>query len=364
MKSSEITSQEINFLEEIDKLCVEFAANAATADTSGPANKTLHGNILSLAKLGFFGAGVSKEYGGLELKDTTRREATERIAATCGVTAFAQAQLHSGAGFVGSSQNDSLKSELLPKFASGEVLCGVSFAHVRRSGPPSLTVKKVDGGYLFNGHAPWISDWSMMDSFILAGIIESTQEVLYTFVDKHKSADHLVASDPMQLAVMTASDTVSLDCIDLFIEDRYVLSVKEPGHMKRSDYCNITSHVTLPLGCARGSVGYLNALGTPVAKDAAGRLQAEIDTCREQSQTWGSSKADEPDYHSNALKARASAVNIALRAAETAIAASGGRAHLITHPAQRRLREAAFYSTMALTADTQGALVEIFTDAC
>jgi hypothetical protein len=92
-------------------------------------------------------------------------------------------------------------------------------------------------------------------------------------------------------------------------------------------------------------------------------LQAEIDTIRSDSQYWNGSRADQPDYRGNALRVRAGAVSVALRAAETAIAASGGRAHLLTHPAQRRLREAGFYATMALTADTQAALMETFSNA-
>jgi alkylation response protein AidB-like acyl-CoA dehydrogenase len=184
--------------------------------------------------------------------------------------------------------------------------------------------------------------------------------VLYCYVDRKSDSANLSPSPAMQLAVMTAADTVSVEINELFVPDRFVLQRHAAEQVPQRDLKNITTHVTLPLGCARGSVRYLRTLNFPLAIDGAARLQTEIDEVRECAEYWVGSRADEAGYMKNALKARVRAVTVALRAAETSIAASGGRAHLLTHPAQRRLREAGFYATMALTPDTQAALMEMF----
>ena len=351
------------FLNTIDSLCEDFSAQAEAVDVGGPANQLFRENISRLAEIGFFGAGITEAFGGLNLPDWVRRECVERLSAACGVTAFGQNQLHAGGGFIGGSANDDLKRELLPKLSSGEILCGVAFAHLRRAGGSPVTARPVDGGFIVSGNAPWVSDWALLNSFVLGAAVENTGEMLFCYVDRASSQDNLDPTPSMHLAVMTAADTVSIDICDLFIADRYVLQRRDAEHMTRSDYCSITSHVTLPLGCSRGSVRYLRSLGKPISVEAAERLSAEIDAIRADSLYWNGSRADEPEYKVRALKVRAGAISVALRAAETAIAASGGRAHLLTHPAQRRLREAGFYATMALTADTQAMLMETFTHA-
>ncbi len=361
---------------EFDELCLLFAERAAAVDTGGPMGELIQDNVRRLARFGFFGAGISSAYGGLSLTEAERRDAVERIAAACGATAFAQNQLHAGGAFVSGASDEQVKQELLPVLANGSLLCGVAFAHLRRAGKPVVTAAPLDddsGGFLINGAAPWISVWGLLDAFILGATIESTGEMLFCYVDRRSAAEAgaIEASEPMQLAVMTAADTISLEIRDLIVPARYVLQRRDADYMQRSDFAGITSHVTLPLGCARGSAEYLASLAPnqPQASEAATRLNSEIADCRAQSIAWSGSRAlgsgmDADSYKTNALRVRAEAINLALRAAETAIAASGGKAHLLTHPAQRRLREAGFYATMAMTSDTQTALMETFTHAC
>jgi hypothetical protein len=364
MDSSRPTEAIHPYLERVDELCALIERRADAVDTGGPANELLRDNIARLAEIGFFGLGVPKHYGGLELPEWVKCESVERIAAACGVTAFSQNQFHGGVGFVGNASDPRLRDELMPKLSAGAILCGVAFAHLRRPTGSPVTAKRADGGYIVRGKAPWISDWSMMHAFVLGAAIEETGQTLFAYVDRAESADRLIASPPMELAVMTASDTVSVEIDDLFVTDAHVLQLCAADHMERSDYRGITGHVTLPLGCARGSVAFLRGLGKPLFAEAADCFSTEVESIRSDSLHWNASRADDPQYRQNALRVRAGAVSVALRAAQTSIAGGGGRSHLLVHPAQRRLREAGFYATMALTADTQAALTEAFTHGC
>ena len=90
-------------------------------------------------------------------------------------------------------------------------------------------------------------------------------------------------------------------------------------------------------------------------------FESELARIDDQSRYWNASRADEPEYKCQALAARSGAYQLAIRAAGAAIAATGGKSHLIASPPQRRWREASFYMTVALTQDVQGSLLEAFT---
>ncbi|HEX5323938.1 MAG TPA: acyl-CoA dehydrogenase family protein [Capsulimonadaceae bacterium] len=366
MEPSRPDSTDQTTLAKIRELAARFQAYAEETDQGGPSNPLLRENIRLLADAGFYGAGIAGVFGGLALSEDARIACTITLAAACGVTAFTQQQLHSGGGFVGGARDDGLKLEILPQFAAGKVLCGVAFSHLRRPGPPAVRAQKVAGGYKINGEAPWVTGWSMLDAFVLGATAEDGQ-LLYFYVPIPPAKDSLQPSEPMRLSAMDASDTVRVTIQDLFAEDRFMLFTVEPDSMRRSDYCRITGHAWLPLGCAQGSVDLLRSMAEsanrPNLRPIADKLAADIERYQTEALEWSAARADEPDYKQCALAARTGAIKVALRAAGAAIAATGGRAHLLTHPAQRRLREAGFYSTLALTPDVQTALLETYTHA-
>jgi alkylation response protein AidB-like acyl-CoA dehydrogenase len=367
MEKEQLPKTDETTLATIRTLADRFQACAEETDQSGPSNALIRENIRLLAEAGYYGAGISTVYGGLALSEEARVDCTLALGAACGVTAFTQMQLHSGGGFVGGARDDELKQELLPQFASGKLLCGVAFSHLRRPGPPLVRAEKVDGGYQINGEAPWVTGWSMLDAFVLGAKSINDGKLLYFYVPISHSSGSLQPSEPLRLAAMNSSDTVRVAVKDLFVEERYLLFTVEPESMLRSDYCRITGHSWLPLGCALGSVERLRSMAEsasrPALKDVADKLASEIERYRSDALYWNASRADEAEYKRSALATRTGAIKVALRAAGAVIAATGGSAHLLTNPGQRRLREAGFYSTLAITPEVQTALLETYTDA-
>ena len=339
-----------------------FRPNAEKADQSD-----IHGqvgeNVRLLADAGYYGLGISPEHGGMGADDVTRREFTELMASACGVTAFTQQQLHAGGGFVGGGRNEALRREKLPLFASGRELCGVAFSHLRRPGPPMVRAERVEGGYRVSGTAPWVTGWGLLDSFILGAMRLPEEDHIYFYVPKAGNEARLRPSPRIPLVVMNASDTVEVTLDDLFLPDEYVLYERPAESLKRGDYCGISGHVFLPLGGARGSVHYLQALaarrGNDLFAQAAEELTREIDACRHEALTWSGACADQPDYKEHALHARAAAIVLAVRAAHATITATGGSAHLLSMPPQRLLREAIFYTTTAQTPDVQNGTLDL-----
>ncbi len=352
-------------LTEARRLAAEvFRPHAQEAD-QGDVHGQVEANVRMLGQAGYFGLGISPDYGGLGADEPTRREYTEVMASACGVTAFVQQQLHAGGGFVGGGRNPALKSEKLPRFASGEELCGVAFSHLRRPGPPMVTAKRIEGGYKVSGKAPWVTGWSLLDSFILGAVRLPENDHIYFYVPKAGNEAALHPGPSIPLVVMNASDTVEVTLEDLFLPDDYVLYERPAEALKRGDFCGITGHVFLPLGCARGSVFALNALAEQRHNQeflkAAAEFQQEINACRAQALQWSGACAEQPDYKDRALHARAEAITLATRAAHAVVTATGGGAHLLSSPAQRLLRESIFYTTTAQTSDVQSATLDLLT---
>ena len=340
----------------------QFRPNAEAAD-QGDIGGQVAQNVRALADAGYFGLGIAPAFGGRGADESTRREYTELMASACGVTAFTQQQLHAGGGFVGGGRSDALKQEKLPRFASGQELCGVAFSHLRRSGPPMVRAERVPGGYRVSGLAPWVTGWGLLDSFILGAMRLPENDHIYFYVPKAGNEAGLKPGPRIPLVVMNASDTVEVTLDDLFLPDDYVLYERPVEALKRGDHCGISGHVFLPLGCARGSVHYLQTLsekrGNPVFAHAAEELIREIDACRHEALTWSGACADQDDYKEHALHARAAAIVLAVRAAHAAVTATGGAAHLLTQPPQRLLREAIFYTTTAQTPDVQNGTLDL-----
>ena len=185
-----------------------FRPHAEEADQGGISGQVGR-NIRLLADAGYFGLGIGPEFGGFGADDATRREYTELMASACGVTAFVQQQLHAGGGFVGGGQSESLKREKLPLFAAGRELCGVAFSHLRRPGTPMVRAERVPGGFEISGVAPWVTGWSLLDSFILGASLPDDRH-LFAYIPKAGNESTLTAGPRIPLVVMNASDTVEV----------------------------------------------------------------------------------------------------------------------------------------------------------
>jgi len=339
----------------------EFLRPRATEADRGDVDGVVGDNIRRLGKAGLFGLGIAPEYGGLGADEATRHEYAEILASACGVTAFTQQQLQTGIKFVVEAENEALKRELLPALAAGRLRCGVALSHLRRAGMPMVKAERVDGGYRVNGIIPWITGWALLDGFVLGTALDGGDH-LFVYVDRQQNRAALMAGVPLPLIVMAASDTVEVEVRDLFVPDECVLRRQAGDALRRADEKTITTHAALPLGCARAGARHLREMaaqrGSEELNGTAFALTLEIDGCRREALTWNCDCVAHPDYKTHALRARATANVLALRAAHAAVVATGGRAHLVTSAPQRLLREAQFYGTAVQTPDVQAATLD------
>lgn len=312
-------------------------------------------NIRLLIESGLMGLSTPAEYGGLGAPGRVLRQYIEILAGACGVTNFVQGQHQSAALLIAGGQNIDLKQQALPRLASGERLCGVAFAHIRRFGDPTLRATETSAGYILNGTAPWFTGWGVMHDVVIGATLPD-RRLLYGFLSL--DAPRVTTSPPMRLCAMNASGTVSLQCDGVTLPAERVIKVITPEQMAVNDAAAILAVLSQPFGVTNASIRLIRSLtrewNRATFTPAAAALERDIAAVRADADRWYDRTTD-PDYKPNALQIRARTIELGVRAAHAALAASAGRGNSLDHPAQRLFREAMFYTLTAQTPDVQAA---------
>lgn len=278
------------------------------------------------------GAGLMGLYRPPGASPAVVREVYEVLAGACGVTFFVWVQHHAPVRMLAASANEGLRDRYLDDLCAGRVLGGVAFAYLRRPGPPAVVATPVPGGYQIDGEAPWVTSWGLAGLYAVAARLD--QQVVFFLVDGAVPA--LRASPPLALAAMGASSTVRLAFDGLFVPEDDVLSVVPFEQWQADDRIATAKPNPAAFGIAATCVRMLG--DSPLA--------AELEECRRRS--YALADAAEPDLDA-LVEARAHALELAVRAATALVVATGGKAMSADHPAQRLLREAAFFTIQAQT---------------
>ncbi len=344
------------------------------AELSDQMNGPNRANFDALAASGLLGMGAPRQYGGLEASGATQREVTQILASYCGVTTFIQAQHHGPTRMILSGPNSLLKGQLLPDLARGIRMCGISFAHLRRPGQPVLQALPEPGGYRLQGTAPWVTGWGLMNQVVFGATLPDGRFAylwspanrddfpeVFAEIALPADAGALRASAPLPLCAMNASATVELRCENWFIPEVHKLSESDRETMRRNDRNGVLGATTMPLGCGAAAVRVLCAAvekrNLPAVRRAASSFGAEWEELRASLEEWIPRTA-EPGFFEKAVQLRAWCIEFGVRASHAAVASVSGAANLRSHPAQRLLREAMFYTVQAQTQEVMEATLE------
>ena len=278
-------------------------------------------------------AGLMGLYRPPEAPAAVVREVFELLAGACGVTFFVWVQHHAPVKMLVASANQPLRDRYLDDLCRGRTLGGVAFAYLRRPGPPAVVATPVAGGYRIDGEAPWVTSWGLAGLYSVAARLDD--QVVFFLLDTAPPAPALRASAPLALAAMNASSTVRLSFDGLFVPEEDVLSVVPFADWEAEDRVITAQPNSAVFGIAATCVRLLG--DTP--------FRAELEDCRERSYALADARGDLGAL----VEARAQALDLSVRAATALVTATGGRAMALDHPAQRLLREAAFFTIQAQT---------------
>ncbi|MDQ4070367.1 MAG: acyl-CoA/acyl-ACP dehydrogenase [Actinomycetota bacterium] len=309
---------------------------APTAQVTDRADVVPRSHLEALAD-----AGLNRLYCPPGLAVAATREVFEVLAGACGVTFFVWVQHHAPVRMLARSANEGLRERYLDDLCSGGVLGGVAFAYLRRPGRPAVVARRVAGGYVVTGEAPWVTSWGLAGVFSVAARLGD--QVVYFLVDP--SAPALRPSPPLALAAMQASSTVRLAVDELFVPDDDVLSVMPFADWEAADRTATAQPNPAAFGVAATCVRLL----AEHDEDAARALGADVDACRSRSYALADLGRTDDPHLAALVDARGRSLELAVRCATALVVSVGGRAMASDHPAQRLLREAAFFTIQAQT---------------
>jgi len=333
----------------------------------------------ALARAGLYGLACP---GPSQASGPAMRQVQEALAGACGATYFVWAQHHSPVRLLAASTNEGLRRRWLERLCQGQALAGVAFAYLRRPGPAAVTAEPVAGGWLVNGTAPFVTSWGLADVFLV--VAATGDEHLVWFCLEGRASDAVHPSAPLSLAVLQATSTVRLTFNRLWVADEDVLGVEPLAAWRQRDRLATSQPSAAAFGLAGRCCTLLaeRAREAPQVADAAAALTGELERCRDHGyrladalagatvplpvdaagpgETGHGAVAGPADHGGMAgdrlaehlagmVAARAWALDVAQRSALALVAAVGGRAMTRSHPAQRLVREAAFYAVQAQT---------------
>lgn len=289
---------------------------------------------------------VSAALGG---KDLSRRDFfTYQVALArySGTLAFTQTQHQSAASFITNSENSVLQEQYLPSMATGEILIGVGFSHLRQQGTPRLVATPSDRGYQLTGTIPWLTGWGIFQKAVIAATLPDGQSVWGLLPLHEESSVH--CSSPMALAGMPATQTVSIQLDHYCLDRDHVLGSKPANWIATKDQMGVLNAAALSLGSAQAALDIVERASRQhsellrsyeLLRTQLGQCQRHIHHELEQTQL---------DFE-RSVELRAAAIAIAGRCAQAAITVSRGGANQLTHPAQRIYREMLVFTVSGQT---------------
>ncbi|WP_320773492.1 acyl-CoA dehydrogenase family protein [Streptomyces sp. CRN 30] len=297
-------------------------------------------HLAAVRRSGLLGVSAPAEYGGAGAPDAVARETAEILAGACCSTWFVQTQHHTPVRLLaGAAAGLPVRERLLPALATGELLSGVAYAHVRSWPRVPVRATAERGGWRFDGTVPWYTGWGLNDVMLLAGVTEEA-EVVFAFTGAREQPG-LRPSEPMRLAAMTAARTVSLELDGLWLPGDSVVLRTPRREWALTDIPRSTDTSPAVFGVASAALDVLAGVPDADSRDTALALRARLDDLRRRAYALADHPAAEAHVEER-LETRTRAYDLMRAATTAALVAGGGRAMPLTGTAQRLAREGMF----------------------
>ncbi|MDR6978983.1 alkylation response protein AidB-like acyl-CoA dehydrogenase [Streptomyces sp. 3330] len=313
-------------------------------------NEVPASHLAEIRRSGLLGLNAPKEYGGAAAPAAVVRETAEILAGACCSTWFVQAQHHTPVLTL-ARDGGPARERLLGPLATGELLSGVAYAHLRAYPRVPVRVTRGRSGWRFDGTVPWYTGWGLNDVLLLAGVTDSG-EVLFAFTEARRQPG-LRASAPMRLAALTAARTVSLELDGLWLPEEAVALRTPHERWSAADRLKTVNANPAVFGLTEAALGLLD-------EDTAAPLRARLTEVRGRAYALadGSAPHERP---ADRLALRTQAHEVMRAATTAAVVNGGGRSLLLTDKAQRLAREALFLMVQAQTRESRAAHLDVLT---
>ena len=262
----------------------------------------------------------------------------EKLAAASLATALVLSQRDSAAALIADSENAELKRDLLPRLAANQIFATIGIAQLttsRQGREPAVRATPDGDGFTLDGTIPWSTGAGEADFIVTGAVLPDGRQLL---VALPTDLPGVRPQPPMPLVAMAASRTAAVDLAGVKIGPRHLLAGPAERVLAGRAKPVPLNQSYLATGHVRGALALIATHDSDAGRDALASLAAQLETVRSRLLSFEEDAAN-PQA---GPELRAIAAELALRAANTAIALFKGGALLTDHPAQRLAREAMF----------------------
>jgi alkylation response protein AidB-like acyl-CoA dehydrogenase len=287
---------------------------------------------------------VPVEFGGSGLDHRNLLAGYEQIAGACLTTAFILSQREGAVRRFLANPIPELQRRLLPALASGEQFASVGLSQLttsRQHQSPSLTAIPLgSGGYHLDGLIPWVTGADRAGFLIVGGTLADGRQVLLVMPTDRPG---VTVEPPAPLMALAGSRTCQVRCAGVELGKEFVLAGPAEKVLTAGRGGGVGGLETscLALGLAGAATQHLRREADlrPDLRYVAERFEAARQAARERLHRVAETEP-KPD---ELMALRVECTRLALQASQVGLTVSKGAGYVVPHPAQRWVRQAAFF---------------------
>ncbi|HKQ49234.1 MAG TPA: acyl-CoA dehydrogenase family protein [Phycisphaerae bacterium] len=307
---------------------------------------------------------IPRQFGGLGLDPFLQTQGYEAVAAGCMSTLLILTQRDGAAEFIAQSNNEPLKSDLLPRLVRHETMISLGISQLTTShqtGRPALTARPDGSSFKLHGFSPWITGARECQYLVIGAVLPDERQLLLCVPTDLKG---VVIDPPMQLMALQSSQTCEVHFKDVVVDEQYVL--RGPGERILASRSTVKPLVvaTAGIGLAGTMVRLIQSLvakSQPAAEpgaassplvEMADELTARYQALRDRLMTFAASLLD-PAQDVPKTEIRVGVNDLLVRLAAGLLIYSKGSGLLRQRDAQRLVREAMFFLVWSAPEDVR-----------
>ena len=338
---------------------IEAARRVATdvlqpAAAKVDASEVPRSHLKALADAGLLGLLAPVAVGGAGVSAAAFREVNELLAGADAATWFVQAQHQSVVRMLAASASQPTGAspaakKYLRRLATGDLIAGFAFSHLRRYPERPVTARRMAGGWRLDGVAPWYTGWGLNDVAFLSGVTDDG-EVVFGAVSAVEGGG-LSMQTRLRTAALDAALTVVLSLEGVLVADDDIALPQPHEEWLAGDAVVANANAAI-FGVARSAVALLGEAGAArhegATLEAAAIFEAELSEVRARCYLL----ADEVPANEameERLNCRAEALELLIAVTSALVAANAGQGMALSSAAQRKAREALFLIVQAQT---------------
>lgn len=305
-----------------------------------------------LATAGVLGAVIPRNFGGSFVSQLEMIQGYEALSAVCLTTAFILTQRNGACQRITACSNESLKRDLLPGLASGELFATVGISHLTTSRQhlqtPSVTAEIGDDGIRLNGLIPWVTGAAHAQYIVTGGTCPDGTQLLIALPT---DVTGVTIQPHSRLMALTASHTASVELNNVVLPAKLILAGPIHDVMKQGQGGGTGSQVTstLAVGVSARMIEFIRQQTQRRTELAVFAEHLSDELTQLQSDLYHSVSETPADHEAlasvplSAAEIRLRANSLVLRVTQSAMAISKGAGFVQGHLAELAVREAMFF---------------------